>query len=112
MSHPKISLNKAEYEAIYRILITSSVESLAEQRNLEDVLEALEARGMAIGADEGNGVPRMYTIVDEVELEVSRMDADTLRTHLDSGVGRFQVWAVRPIAGVLERLELKHQSPN
>ena len=38
-----ITLTPNDYEAIYRILITSSVESLAEQRNLNDVLEAFES---------------------------------------------------------------------
>lgn len=42
-----MKLSKHEYETIYRILITSSVESVGEQRNLNDILEAFEKVGMA-----------------------------------------------------------------
>jgi hypothetical protein len=100
-----ITLTPNDYEAIYRILITSSVESLAEQRNLNDVLEAFEKAGEAIGIENGNGVPRMFTINGDTSIELTRLAAETLRDHCDRGIGRFQSWAVRGIPAVLDRLE-------
>ena len=99
-----MKLNKHEYETIYRILITSSVESVGEQRNLNDILEAFEKAGTGIGA-ESNGVPRMYTIDRDITLELPAAAPATLRDHLDRGIGRFQTWSVRCIPGVLDRLE-------
>jgi len=99
-----MKLNKHEYETIYRILITSSVESVGEQRNLNDILEAFEKAGTGIGA-ESNGVPRMYTIERDIKLELPAGAPATLRDHLDRGIGRFQTWSVRCIPGVLDRLE-------
>jgi hypothetical protein len=99
-----MKLNKHEYETIYRILITSSVESVGEQRNLNDILEAFENAGQAIGA-ESNGVPRMYTIEGDIKLELPTAAPATLRDHLDRGIGRFQTWSVRCIPDVLDRLE-------
>lgn len=99
----KVKLNKLEFETIYRILITSSVESVGEQRNLNDVLSAFESAGKAIGA-ESNGVPRMYTIDHEIKLELPASAPATLRDHLDRGIGRFQTWSVRCIPEVLDRL--------
>ena len=101
---PKVKLNQHEYETIYRILITSSVESVGEQRNLNDILSAFENAGQAIGA-ESNGVPRMYTIERDIKLELPAGAPDTLRDHLDRGIGRFQTWSVRCIPDVLDRLE-------
>ena len=100
----KVKLSKLEYETIYRILITSSVESVGEQRNLNEILSAFEGAGQAIGG-ESNGVPRMYTIGDDVTLELSSTAPATLRDHLDRGIGRFQTWSVRCIPEVLDRLE-------
>jgi len=105
MTPTTVKLDRAEYEAIYRVLITSSVENLAEQRNLNEVLEALEKVGMPLGVKPDNGVPRMYTIIDDVSVAITPLGADTLRLHLDKGVGRFQAWATRPIPAVLERLD-------
>ena len=100
-----ITLTPTDYEAIYRILITSSVESLADQRNLNDVLEAFESAGEAIDSDNGNGVPRMYTIKADTSITLPRLAAKTLRDHCDRGIGRFQSWAVRGLPAVLDRLE-------
>ena len=83
---PKVKLNQHEYETIYRILITSSVESVGEQRNLNDILEAFEKAGTGIGA-ESNGVPRMYTIERDITLELPAAAPATLRDHLDRGHG-------------------------
>lgn len=99
-----MKLNKHEYETIYRILITSSVGSVGEQRNLNDILEAFEKAGMAIGG-ESNGVPRMYTIERDTQLELPAGAPATLRDHLDRGIGRFQTWSVRCIPDVLDRLD-------
>ena len=101
---PKVKLNQHEYETIYRILITSSVESVGEQRNLNDILSAFENAGQATGA-ESNGLPRMYTIDRDIKLELPAGAPDTLRDHLDRGIGRFQTWSVRCIPGVLDRLD-------
>ena len=79
------------------------MESVGEQRNLNDVLSAFESAGKAIGA-EPDGVPRMYTIDGEIKLELPASAPDTLRDHLDRGIGRFQTWSVRCIPEVLDRL--------
>jgi hypothetical protein len=105
MTPTSVKLDRTEYEAIYRVLITSSVENLAEQRNLNEVLEALEKVGEPIGPNSDNGVPRMYTIDGDVSVAITPLGAATLRQHLDKGVGRFQAWATRSIPAVLERLE-------
>jgi len=99
-----MKLSKHEYETIYRILITSSVESVGEQRNLNDILEAFEKVGMGIGV-QANGVPRMYTIERDIKLELPAGAPATLRDHLDRGIGRFQTWSVRCIPDVLDRLD-------
>jgi len=103
MDETTMKLTKHEFETIYRILITSSVESVGEQRNLNDVLAAFENAGQAIGA-ESNGVPRMYTIERDTTLELPAAAPATLRDHLDRGIGRFQTWSVRCIPDVLDRL--------
>ena len=99
-----MKLNKHEFETIYRILITSSVESVGEQRNLNDILEAFERAGTGIGG-EANGVPRMYTIDRDIKLDLPAGAPTTLRDHLDRGIGRFQTWSVRCIPDVLDRLD-------
>jgi hypothetical protein len=104
MTMAKVKFDKHEFETVYRILITSSVESVGEQRNLNDVLTAFEDAGRAIGA-ESNGVPRMYTIDHDIKLELPAAAPATLRDHLDRGIGRFQTWSVRCIPDVLDRLD-------
>ena len=37
-----LKVNAHEFEAMYRILITTTCDSIGEQRNLNDVLEAFE----------------------------------------------------------------------
>jgi len=98
-----VKLDKHEFETIYRILITSSVESVGGQRNLNDILAAFEKAGTGIGG-ESNGVPRMYTIDRDIKLELPTGAPATLRDHLDRGIGRFQTWSVRCIPDVLDRL--------
>ena len=105
MTMPTVQLNQHEYETVYRILITSSVESVGEQRNLNDILEAFEKAGHAVGAESSNGIPRMYTIDKNVRLELPGDASNTLRDHMDRGIGRFQTWSVRCIPDVLDRLD-------
>jgi|TARA_R100000808_G_C2088525_1_gene109783 hypothetical protein len=99
----KLVVEKSQYEAIYRILITSNADNLAEQRNLNEVLELMEAAGKPIG-DENPGLPRMFSIKDKVELEVSAMNAQTLKQHIDKGINRFQAWSVRSLADLMDQL--------
>ena len=47
----ELDLTKIEYETIYRILITSNVETMAEQRGLNEVLDEMESAGFAVGDD-------------------------------------------------------------
>ena len=56
-----LNLTKIEYETIYRILITSNVETMAEQRGLNSVLDEMESAGFAVG-DDVEGLPQMFTI--------------------------------------------------
>ena len=105
MTMPSVQLNKHEFETIYRILITSSVESVGEQRNLNDILEVFEKAGYAVGVESSNGVPRMYTVDKDVRLELLGDARSTLRDHMDRGIGRFQSWSVRCIPDVLDRLD-------
>jgi hypothetical protein len=105
MTMPTVKLNKHEYETIYRILITSSVESVGEQRNLNDILESFEKAGYALGTESSNGIPRMYTIDNDVHLELPGDARNTLCDHMDRGIGRFQTWSVRCIPDVLDRLD-------
>ena len=102
-----LMLTTHEYETIYRILITSSVESVGEQRNLNDVLELFEGAGHALDSASANGVPRMYTVATETRLELTGGATKTLREHIGKGIGRFQTWSVRCLPGVLDRLEAK-----
>jgi hypothetical protein len=100
-----MKLNKHEFEAIYRILITTTCDSIGEQRNLNDVLEAFEGAGYALDPASENGVPRMYSISGDAEIGFTRVAADTLRSHINRGIGRFQSWSVRCLPGVLDRLQ-------
>jgi hypothetical protein len=107
MDNGKVKLTKHEYETIYRILITSSVENVGEQRNLNDVLQAFEGAGYAIGTEGANGLPRMYTIDKDTHLSLPEGAGETLRDHINRGIGRFQTWSVRCLPEVLDRLENK-----
>ena len=93
-----------EFEAIYRILITTTCDSIGEQRNLNDVLEAFEGAGYALDKASANGVPRMYSLKQDATIGLPRVAADTLTSHINRGIGRFQTWSVRCIPDVLDRL--------
>lgn len=110
MAETTVTLNKHEYETVYRILITSSAESVGEQRNLNDVLTAFEEAGYALGTENANGVPRMFTIDKDVSLDLPGDAKGVLSSHLDKGIGRFQTWSVRCIPDILDRLEKKESS--
>ena len=63
-----------------------------------------------MGEESPNGIPRMFTIDNDVNLDLPANAKTTLRTHLDKGIGRFQTWSVRCIPDVLDRLEHKEAS--
>ena len=98
-----ILISKADYEIIYRILITSQVESVAEQRNLNDALNLLEEAGEIVG-DEVPGLPRMYSIQEPATMHFDAVQARTLKQHVDKGIGRFQTWAVRGLPDLMDAL--------
>ena len=100
-----LKVNAHEFEAMYRILITTTCDSIGEQRNLNDVLEAFEAAGYALDPASANGVPRMYSVKQEATIGLTRVAADTLASHINRGIGRFQSWSVRCLPGVLDRLD-------
>jgi|TARA_Y100001951_G_C11094817_1_gene158734 hypothetical protein len=100
-----LTVNTHEFEAIYRILITSTCDSIGEQRNLNDVLEAFEVAGYALDAASANGVPRMYSVKKDAAIGLTRVAADTLSDHINRGIGRFQSWSVRCLPAVLDRIE-------
>ena len=99
----QVDITKPQYEAIYRILITTTVDNLAEQRYLNEVLELMEGVGKAVG-EENPGLPRMFTVDDTVGLEVSKSNARTLKEHIDKGINRFQAWSVRDLVGLMDQL--------
>ena len=102
-----IELSAIEYGMIYRICITTSVESIAETRALNRVLDALEDVGEALPQSDNDaaaGVPQMYGVSDGVSIAFSEADADTLKKHLDNGIGRFQYWSIRSLPEVIDRL--------
>ena len=98
-------LTKIEYETIYRILITSNVETMAEQRALNEVLDEMESAGFAV--DEVEGLPQMFSITPgtPAQLRISSASAKVMAEHIESGIGRFQTWAVRSLPGVIDRLK-------
>jgi len=98
-----LELSTNEYETIYRILITTSVEGISEQRNLNDVLDNFESAGD--GLPGANGVPRMFTAQDGALVELTKSQVSTLKTHIGKGIGRFQAWSTRCIPAVLDRME-------
>ena len=99
-------LTKIEYETIYRILITSNVETMAEQRALNEVLDEMESAGFAVGY-EVEGLPQMFSIKPgtPAQLRISSASAKVMAEHIESGIGRFQTWAVRSLPGVIDRLK-------
>ncbi len=99
-----LELSTNEYETIYRILITTSVEGISEQRNLNDVLDSFESAGDGLPGGE-NGVPRMYTAQDGALVELTKSQVSTLKNHIGKGIGRFQAWSTRCIPAVLDRME-------
>tara|TARA_R110002020_G_scaffold163226_1_gene349217 strand:- start:283 stop:609 length:327 start_codon:yes stop_codon:yes gene_type:complete len=101
-----LNLTKIEYETIYRILITSNVETMAEQRGLNSVLDEMESAGFAVG-DDVEGLPQMFTIKPgtPAQLRISSASAKVMADHIESGIGRFQTWAVRSLPGVIDRLK-------
>ena len=102
--HKLLALDVAEFETVYRILITSPSEGgLSQLRTLTDLLEAMEDLGHAKGPDTGEGVP-LFTVHDEVELRLTKNEETTFKAMLTAGVGKYQAWAVRPVIGVLDRL--------
>jgi len=102
-----IELSANEFGMIYRICITTSVESIAETRALNRVLDALEDAGDALPQSDGDaaaGVPQMFGAPDGVSITFTDADADTLKKHLDNGIGRFQYWSIRSLPEVIDRL--------
>jgi hypothetical protein len=101
----KTTVTRVEYEGIYRILITSSADSLAEQRNLNDVLTAIESAGQPVDGSNAEGMPRMFSVAKETTIELTSVGVETLKSHIDKGIGRFQSWSVRELPAVIDRLE-------
>ena len=102
----ELDLTKIEYETIYRILITSNVETMAEQRGLNEVLDEMESAGFAVG-DDVEGLPQMFSIKpgSPAGIRISSASAKIMARHIESGIGRFQTWAVRSLPGVIDRLK-------
>jgi hypothetical protein len=100
----ELKVSTQEFECVYRILITGSVESISEQRDLNDVLDVFETAGDAI-AGAANGVPRMYSAQDGTGIELTKSQQSTLRNHINQGIGRFQAWSTRCIPPLLDRME-------
>ena len=101
-----VELSKIEYETIYRILITSSVENMAEQRGLNEVLDEMESAGFAVG-DSVEGLPQMYSIKpgSPAQIRISPASSRVMAKHIETGIGRFQTWAVRSLPDVIDRLK-------
>ena len=99
----KLFVSKENYETCYRILITSQVESVAEQRNLNDVLTVFEKAGQVVG-EEVSGLPRMYSITEPTTMHLNAVQARTLKQHVDKGINRFQTWAVRGLPDLMDAL--------
>jgi len=101
-----IELIKLEYETVYRILITSNVETMAEQRGLNEILDQMESIGFPVG-DSVEGLPRMYSIKpgSMATLTLPASSAKIMAHHIENGIGRFQTWAVRSLPTVIDRLK-------
>tara|TARA_R100000808_G_scaffold24992_1_gene60274 strand:+ start:2544 stop:2870 length:327 start_codon:yes stop_codon:yes gene_type:complete len=99
-------LTKIEYETCYRILITSNVQTMAEQRALNEILDEMESAGFAVG-DEVEGLPQMFSIKPgtPAQLRISSASAKVMAEHIESGISRFQTWAVRSLPGVVDTLK-------
>ena len=109
-----IELSANEYGMIYRICITTSVESIAETRALNRVLDALEDSGEAVpqsDEERAAGAPQVFNASDGVRITFSDADADTLKRHLDNGIGRFQYWSIRSLPDVIDRLSSSIAEP-
>ena len=79
---------------------------MAEQRALNEVLDEMESAGFAVG-DEVEGLPQMFSIKPgtPAQLRISSASAKVMAEHIESGIGRFQTWAVRSLPGVIDRLK-------
>ena len=109
-----INLSANEFAMIYRICITTSVESIAETRALNRVLDALESIGDPLPQSDGEaaaGVPQMFGAPDGASITFTDSDADTLKRHLDNGIGRFQYWSIRSLPEVIDRLSSSTKEP-
>lgn len=95
-------LSPREYATIYAILASSPAKpTVAENRNMADLLDALEAVGEPQGQDE----PRQYSVADDVDVDLTLAEKTTLKSALEGDLSRYQVWFIRPIPEVLTRLE-------
>lgn len=103
----ELDFTKSEYEIIYRILITSNVESMAEQRALNEVLDEMESAGFAVG-DDIEGLPQMYTIKpgSPAQLRITTASGKIMAKHIEAGIGRFQTWAVRSLPDIIDKLKI------
>jgi hypothetical protein len=109
-----IELTANEYGMIYRICITTSVESISETRALNHVLDALEDVGESLPQNEAEaaaGAPQMFGAADGVLITLSINEIETLKKHLDNGIGRFQYWSVRSLPDVIDRLSSSIAEP-
>lgn len=109
-----IELSANEYGMIYRICITTSVESISDTRALNRVLDALEDRGEALpqtDAEKAAAAPQMFAAPDGVRIKFSNDEVDTLKRHLDNGIGRFQYWSIRSLPDVIDRLSSSTVEP-
>ena len=50
-------------------------------------------------------MPRMYSVAKETTIELTSVGVETLKSHIDKGIGRFQSWSVRELPAVIDRLE-------
>ena len=109
-----IELSANEFAMIYRICITTSVESIADTRALNRVLDSLESIGEALpqsDVDAAAGVPQMFDAPDGASITFTEADAATLTKHLDNGIGRYQYWSIRSLPDVIDRLKSSNKEP-